>query len=65
MKVVKRAHYLKINIAEKGALPHQKCYRKDLMPQIENVTQIRIRAPEGGRPGGDLQSMMGKILLIL
>jgi len=24
-----------------AALPHEKCYRKDVMPQIENVTQIK------------------------
>ncbi|MDR0313961.1 MAG: hypothetical protein LBI14_10225 [Treponema sp.] len=24
-----------------GALPHRKCYRKRVMPQIENVTQIK------------------------
>jgi hypothetical protein len=22
-------------------LPHEKCYRKEVMPQIENVTQIK------------------------
>jgi hypothetical protein len=34
------------------ALPHEKYYRKDVMPQIENVTQIKLRMPEGGRPNG-------------
>jgi hypothetical protein len=35
-----------------GALPHEKCYRKETVPQIENVAQITIRTPEGGRPNG-------------
>jgi hypothetical protein len=26
-------------------LPHEKCYRKETMPQIENVTQITIEMP--------------------
>src|SRR5215471_17625385 len=26
-----------------SALPHEKCYRKEGMPQIENVTQIKHR----------------------
>jgi len=30
------------------ALPHEKCYRKEVMPQIENVTQIKLRMPEEG-----------------
>ena len=34
------------------ALSHQKCYRKELMPQIENVTQIKLRIPVGGYPNG-------------
>jgi hypothetical protein len=33
-------------------MPYEKCYRKELMPQIENVAQIILRAPEGGRPNG-------------
>jgi hypothetical protein len=33
-------------------MPHEKCYRKEVMPQIENVTQIIVRTPEGGRPDG-------------
>ena len=35
-----------------SALPHGKCYRKGVMPQIENVTQILVRTPGGGRPNG-------------
>jgi hypothetical protein len=34
------------------ALPHEKCYRKETMPQIENVTQIIMRMLKGGRPNG-------------
>ena len=34
------------------ALPHKKCYRKGAMPQIENVTQIKLRMPQGGCPNG-------------
>jgi hypothetical protein len=33
-------------------MPHEKCYRKEVMPQIENVTQSTIRTPKGGRPNG-------------
>jgi hypothetical protein len=35
-----------------GALPHEKCYRKEVIPQIENVTQIKLRMPLGGHPNG-------------
>jgi hypothetical protein len=38
--------------SQAGALPHEKCYRKGVMPQIENVTQIKLRMPQGGRPNG-------------
>ena len=34
------------------ALPHQKCYRKEVMPHIEIVTQIKLRMPIGGYPNG-------------
>jgi hypothetical protein len=33
-------------------MPHEKCYRKASMPQIENVTQIILRTLKGGRPNG-------------
>ncbi|MDR0496466.1 MAG: hypothetical protein LBH42_02505 [Treponema sp.] len=33
-------------------MPHEKCYRIEVMLQIENVTQIKLRTPEGGRTGG-------------
>ena len=31
-----------------GALPHEKCYRKKVMPQIENVTQIKLMMGQNG-----------------
>jgi hypothetical protein len=37
---------------QEGALPHEKCYRKEPMSQIENVTQITIGMPNGGHPNG-------------
>jgi hypothetical protein len=37
---------------DESAAPHEKSNRNGLMPQIENVTQNTIRAPEGGRPNG-------------
>jgi hypothetical protein len=33
-------------------LPHKKSNRNETMPQIENVTQIKIRVLEGGYPNG-------------
>jgi hypothetical protein len=33
-------------------MPHEKCNPKETMPQIENVTQITIGMPNGGRPNG-------------
>jgi hypothetical protein len=33
-------------------MPHEKCYRKWPMPQIENVTQIKMGTLNGGRPNG-------------
>jgi hypothetical protein len=44
-------HNGKGNKNEAHALPHQKCYRNEAMPQIENVTQIKLRAYPGIRPG--------------
>jgi hypothetical protein len=37
---------------QEDALRHAKCYRKKEMPQIENVTQIIVMTPDGGRPNG-------------
>jgi hypothetical protein len=37
---------------QEPALPHEKCYRKEPMPQIENVTQIILWTLNGGRPDG-------------
>jgi hypothetical protein len=46
--------YLKLITAfvlvKTAALPHEKCYRKKVMPHIENVTQMIVSTPEGGRP---------------
>jgi transposase-like protein len=30
----------------------KKCYRKEDIPHLENVTQIKLRTPEGGCPNG-------------
>ena len=52
MKKLSNINTSKFNLCQGYALPHEKCYRKALMPQIENVTQIKLRTPEGGRPNG-------------
>jgi hypothetical protein len=39
-------------LGQQGALPHEKCYRKLVMPHFENVTQIIIGTLEGGHPNG-------------
>jgi hypothetical protein len=49
-RVLQQAHII-INYkreCQAVALPHEKCYRKKLMPQIENVTQIKLRMHPNG-----------------
>jgi hypothetical protein len=52
VKVLNMSINCKIVTCQSPAMPREKCYRKEVMPQIENVTQIIVRAPEGGRPTG-------------